>query len=146
MTKTRKGGQKHRTRRLNRLLHQLPYSSVLGTDLDYTKDTEYEKYFAANPARKAGSQPKITSIVRVRYTFLTRESRTFVVRRFPYQLTPIREADSPSIPSWKWIESIRKDDPRRAAYIRRRAEILHQHYDASIPAHWGTADHPLELD
>jgi hypothetical protein len=146
MTKTRKGGLKHRTRRLKRLLFELPYSPVLGTELDYAGDTEYENYFAAKPACKAESKPRIVNIERVRVTFTTRESRTFMVRRFCYRLTPIREAESPSIPAWKWIKSIRKDDPRRAAYIRRRAEILHQFFDAPPPAHWGTADHPLELD
>ena len=146
MTKTRKGGLKHRTRRLKRLLFELPYSPVLGTELDYAGDTEYENYFTAKSARKAESKPRIVNIERVRATFITRESRTFMVRRFCYRLTPIREAESPSIPSWRWINSIRKDDPRRARYTQRRTEILHLHYGAATPEHWGTASHPLEID
>lgn len=157
MPKTRKGGVKQRTRRLNRLLYTSTLNPLLGVEFEYASDLEYEKYFAANSACKADVQLSanhqnlhVSDNDCPIYIPLPREESRTSYRVFREnqvcKLIPITESEPPHLPSLHLIAGLRKGDPRRAKLQERRAEVLHQYYDAATPAHWGTAEHPLELE
>lgn len=157
MPKTRQGGRKIRLRRLNRLLHTSPLNPHLGVEFEYASDLEYLNHLIANPACKADEKTSIENLTSVReehahpcvYVPLSKEESLTAYRASRtqrYRLVSITQPIFPDFPSWEWIHSIRKDDPRRARYAQRRAEILHLHYGAATPEHWGTASHPLEID
>jgi len=100
--KTRRGGVKHRTRRMLTEFASKPanprYSELVGTSLDYRNDTEYEEQFRE-----------------YNFSFDRREGYNAKVA-WPYKLTPIASPPVPAVP----VDNFCGADPRRSAYATPR--------------------------
>jgi len=98
--KTRRGGVKHRARRMLTQFESAPATSynseLLGTGIDYRDDEEYEERFRD-----------------YNFGFDRREGYNSKVA-WPYKLTPVTNSPAPAVPA----ENFCAADPRRPAYLR----------------------------
>lgn len=136
MPKTRRAGRKNQLRRLAAKIYNAPIhyanAELLGVE-------------PVRPISDSPTSPGTPSFWEPTWykaeEGIARETQIYF-HEWPARLTEVTGKEFPNLPPLTIPES----DPRKARYLQRRAEILHEFYGGATPAHYGSASAPITLE